>query len=140
MFLVGDARSNAVVRALGPKLPISVDGSGVHIGAQHFAGDVGAALVYPNPRRHDRCIVQVAGSTPLSTLRSLSLPDLLPDFVVYDNDVARSAGQILLGAGRVLAAGFFSSDWSLPIDTRDPLFAASRPAPKTEYEATPYLP
>jgi poly(3-hydroxybutyrate) depolymerase len=140
MFLVGDARSNAVVRALGPKLPISVDGSGVHIGAQHFAGDVGAAFVYPNPRRHDRCIVQVAGSTPLSTLRSLSLPDLLPDFVVYDNDVARSAGQILLGAGRVLAAGFFSSDWSLPIDTRDPLFAASRPAPKTEYEATPYLP
>ena len=48
------------------------------------------------------------------TLRALSLPDLLPDFVVYDEKVAPARGQLVLGSASLRAAGFFGLDWSLP--------------------------
>jgi len=59
---------------------------------------------------------------------------------VYDREVAPSRGQMLLGAGLARAAGLFQNDWSLPASVADPLASAVRPAPKTEYDATPYLP
>jgi hypothetical protein len=65
---------------------------------------------------------------------------LLPDFVVYDQDVAPSRGQMLIGAGSVRASGFFANDWSLPASFHDPLAQAKRAGAKSEYEATPYLP
>jgi hypothetical protein len=65
---------------------------------------------------------------------------LLPDFVVYDADVAPARWQMLLGAGSVRAGGFFGNDWSLPASSVDPLAQARRAAAKSEYEATPYLP
>ena len=82
----------------------------------------------------------VEGVSALGTWRSLSLPDLLPDFVVYDSAVAPARGQIILGAGSVRAAGFFTRDWGMPTSVHDPLANAVRPAAKSEYEATPYLP
>jgi hypothetical protein len=38
--------------------------------------------------------------------------------------VALAAGQQVLGAAEVLAAGFFRQDWSLPADSHDPLAAS----------------
>jgi pimeloyl-ACP methyl ester carboxylesterase len=141
LFLVGSAKSNRVVRALEPELPIHVDGSAVVIGRERVDGaEVGAAFVVPNPRRPDRYLVVVEGVDAAGTWRSLSLPSLLPDFVVYDVGVAPARGQMLLGAGSVRAAGFFKNDWSLPEVLADPLATAKRMGPKTEYEATPYLP
>jgi hypothetical protein len=40
-----------------------------------------------------------------------SLAALLPDFVVFDAGLTPAAGQQVLGAARVLAAGFFERDW-----------------------------
>jgi hypothetical protein len=51
--------------------------------------------------------------------RALSLPQLLPDFMVFDAGLAPAAGQQVLGAATVLAAGFFDNDWALPKDLRD---------------------
>jgi hypothetical protein len=102
--------------------------------------EVGAAFVVPNPRRPDRYLVVVEGVDAPGTWRSLSLPSLLPDFVVYDVKLAPARGQMLLGAGSVRAAGFFKNDWSLPEVTADPLATAKRVGAKNEYEATPYLP
>jgi hypothetical protein len=141
LFLVGNARSNRVVRELEPDLPIRVDGDAIVAGAQRFTGDqLGAAFIRPNPRRADRYVVVVEGTTALGTWRSLSLPDLLPDFVVYDARVAPARGQQLLSAGMVLAGGFFENDWSLPADTQDPSARGERPAARNEHDATPYLP
>jgi hypothetical protein len=86
--------------------------------------------------------VVVEGVSALGTWRSLSLPDLLPDFVVWDEQVAPSRGQILLGAGALRAGGFFGNDWSLPEPDKmaDPLASRPRPGAKSEYDATPYLP
>ena len=141
LFLVGNAKSNRVLRALEPALPVRVDGSAVLMGADRIEGaEVGAAFVVPNPRRPDRYLVVVEGADAAGTWRSLSLPSLLPDFVVYAARVAPARGQMLLGAGSVRAAGFFKNDWSLPDVLADPLATAKRAGPKTEYDATPYLP
>ncbi len=141
LFLVGNAQSNRVLRALEPDLPIKVDESAVVVGTERFTGEqLGAAFVRPNPKRPDRYLVVVEGVDALGTWRSLSLPDLIPDFIVYDARVAPSRGQILLGAGMARAAGFFRQDWSLPATLADPLAAAARPSPKTEHDATEYLP
>ena len=141
LFLVGNAKSNRVVRELEPSFPIKIDGSAVVVGAQRFTGSqLGAAFVRPNPRRADRYVVVVEGVDALGTWRSLSLPELLPDFIVYDVDVAPARGQQLLSAGVARAAGLFKNDWSLPADIADPSSNAPRPGAKSEHDATPYLP
>ena len=141
LFLVGNAKSNQVVRLLEPELPVRIDGDAVVIGDKRITGEQsGAAFIRPNPRRPDRYVVVVEGTSALGTWRSLSLPDLLPDFVVWDVGVAPARGQILLSAGSLRAAGFFKNDWSLPELLDDPLAATHRPGAKNEYDATPYLP
>ena len=141
LFLVGNAKSNAVVRALEPKLPIRVEGDAVVLGGARIVGrEAGAAFIRPNPERPDRYVVVVEGVDAVGTWRSLSLPDLIPDFVVYDDALASSRGQMILGTGSVRAAGFFTNAWELPLALTDPLLHTARPAAKSEYEATPYLP
>ena len=123
LFLVGNARSNRVVRELEADFPIRIDGDDVVLGERRIqakdgapadVSQLGAAFIRPNPRRPDRYVVVVEGVGPLGTWRSLSLPDMLPDFAVYDADVAPARGGLLLGAGTLRAAGFFANDWSLP--------------------------
>lgn len=142
LFLVGNAASNRVLAALERDLPITLkNGQIVTSNGQKFSGsEAGAAFIRPNPRQPDRYVVVVEGVSALGTWRSLSLPDLLPDFVVYDERVAPSRGQIVLGPGSVLAAGFFDDDWGWPAKTDDPLARMKRPAAKSESDATPYLP
>lgn len=133
LFLVG--RENKVLAALdaaaargGAPLPIRVDAGAVTIGTERFAGrEVGAAFIHPNPARPSRYVVVVAGADVPGTLRALSLPDLLPDFVVWDHAVASARGKALLGeAASLRAGGFFERDWSLPAIIADPL-AKRRP-------------
>jgi hypothetical protein len=122
LFLVGGAKSNLLVRELEPAFPIRIEGDDIVVGDRRIAprdgaaqtSQLGAAFIRPNPRRLDRYVVVVEGVSPLGTWRSLSLPDMVPDYVVYDEEVAAASGQLALGAGRVRAAGFFGNDWSLP--------------------------
>jgi predicted esterase len=141
LFLVGNAKSNRVLREFEASLPIKVDGDAVVVGAQRFAGrQLGAAFIHPNPKKQDRYLVVVEGVDALGTWRALSLPDLLPDFVVWDESVGPARGQMNLSSAMLRAAGFFQNDWSLPAKIDDPLAKTARPAPKNEHEATPYLP
>ena len=126
LFLVG--RTNKVLAALeqASAFPIRIEAGAVTVGRERFAGkELGAAFVRPNPARPDRYVVVVAGADVPGTLRGMSLPDLLPDFVVWDEAVAPARGQILLGAGSFRAGGFFDKEWALPTKTADP-FARQR--------------
>ncbi|MDP8998942.1 MAG: hypothetical protein M3O46_02405, partial [Myxococcota bacterium] len=122
LFLVGNARSNRLVRELEPSFPIQVDGNTMVVGGRRIESDdgpasvsqLGAMFIRPNPRRPDRYVVVVEGVGPLGTWRSLSLPDMLPDYAVYDRGVAPARGMLVLGAATVRAAGYFGNDWSLP--------------------------
>lgn len=142
LFLVGSARSNRVLRELEKKepFPLHVDGAKIGVGSTWYEGrELGAAFVRPNPVRPDRYVAVVFGATPEGTLRALSLPDLLPDFVVYDAAVGQARGQLVLGSAQVRAAGFFGIDWSLPKTFADP-YGVDVPTAKNEHEASPYLP
>ena len=99
------------------------------IAGQQITGrEVGAAYIYPNPLRPDRYVVVVAGADVAGTLRATSLPELLPDFVVWDADLAPARGQVLLGAAALRAGGLFKSDWSLPTSIADPLATRGKKA------------
>jgi len=50
----------------------------------------------------------IAGLTPLGTWRSMFLPDLLPDLVVFDAGIAPARERFAAGgAGAVLRAAVF---------------------------------
>jgi hypothetical protein len=141
LFLVGNAKENALVRALEKDFPIRIEGDAVKLGAKTLrAEEIGAMFIRPNPQHPSTYVVVVEAPTPVGTMRALSLPDILPDFVVWDRRVAPSRNQLILGAGALVAGGRFNNDWSLPSDTDDPLAKTVRPTPRNEYEATPYLP
>lgn len=131
LFLVGTARSNLVLRALASELPIQVDERGISVGGRLVTNgerDAGTAFVFPNPKRPDRYVAVVSGMTALATYRALSLPDLLPDFVVYDERLKSARGQMILGSASVIAGGFFTRDWAAPSGLVDP-FAKSSASP-----------
>jgi hypothetical protein len=123
LFLVG--RTNRVLAALEAQtgsLPIHVEPGAVRIGKERIVGkELGAAFIHPNPARPDRYVVVVAGADALGTLRATSLPELLPDFMVWDERLAAANGQLVLGSATLRAAGLFRNDWSLPASIRDPL-------------------
>src|SRR5579883_1819324 len=122
LFLVGNARSNRLVAELEPSFPIRIEGDSVVLGTQRVAADdgtaetsqLGVAFIRPNPQRPDRYVVVVEGLGALGTWRSLSLPEMLPDYVVYDRGVAPARGMVLLGTASLRAAGNFTNDWALP--------------------------
>ena len=90
-------------------------GAKIRVGTVTYEGvEVGAAFVRPSPARPDRYVAVVLSPSAEGTLRAFSLPDLLPDFVVYDTKVAGARGQLVLGSASLRAAGFFEPDWSLP--------------------------
>jgi predicted esterase len=121
LFLVGNARSNRLVRELEPSFPIRIEGDDVVVGGKRVSpkegtadrSQLGVAFIRPNPRRPDRYVVVVEGVGPLGSWRSLSLPDMLPDWVIFDEDVAPARGGLILGGGNVRAGGYFQNDWSL---------------------------
>ena len=158
LFLVGNAASNRIVRDLEPSFPIRIAGEEILVGDQRYAarpGDrtdqaehggasvsqLGVAFIRPNPRRLDRYVVVVEGVGPLGTWRSLSLPDILPDFVVFDQDVAPASGQLILGGGKVRAGGYFGTGWSVPARSEPndaaPAAAAVARAPSIETTTPP---
>jgi poly(3-hydroxybutyrate) depolymerase len=132
LFLVGNARSNRVVRELEPHFPIRIDGTDVvlvrpsedssspslerisSVASPPWTSELGAMFIIPNPLRPSHYVVVVEGVGPFGTWRSQSLPDLLPDYVVFDGAVAPSRGGSVLGAGKLRIGGYFTNAWQLP--------------------------
>jgi hypothetical protein len=120
LFLVGNAKSNEVLREIEAELPIRVEDGSIVLGDARVTpksgelAQLGVAFIRPNPRRPDRYVVVVEGVGPLGTWRSLSLPDMLPDYVVFDGDVAAARGKLTLGPATVRDAGFFDESWAFP--------------------------
>jgi hypothetical protein len=123
LFLVGrNSRVLAALEAQTGPLPIHVDAGAVRIGKERIVGkELGAAFIHPNPARPDRYVVVVAGADALGMLRATSLPELLPDFMVWDEGLSPANGQLLLGSATFRAAGLFQNDWTLPAQIKDPL-------------------
>lgn len=122
LFLVGAESDHLLLREIGASLPIRArDGAITFANEKHSAAGTGAIFIQPNPRHPDRYVVVLTASSPSGIWRALSLPQMLPDFLVYDDRLAPAAGEVVLGRdAKVIAGGFFDNDWKWPKDARDP--------------------
>jgi len=117
LFLVGNAKSNAYLSAIEAALPVRVDGGAVVLGTRRYEGrQLGACFIHPNPKHPDRYVVVLEGVDITGVLRGLSLPRLLPDYVVFDDGAAGARGQMVFGAATVLAGGMFDESWRVAAD------------------------
>ncbi len=115
LVLVGTADDHSVLRRIASSLPIHRTGRAIWLGKQkHVGQDLGAIFVYPNPEAPARYVVVITGVDVGGILRALSLPRLLPDFVIYDVNLRNAAAEQVLGSAQVRAAGYFSNTWALP--------------------------
>jgi predicted esterase len=122
LFLVGTAGDHRLLAELGSSLPIRVVNGELRVGARTHSGPgTGAIFVHPSPFARERSLVVVTGVDPAGIWRALSLPQLLPDFLVYDAALAPAAGEQVLGSARVIAGGFFDWGWRLPAEPSDPI-------------------
>jgi poly(3-hydroxybutyrate) depolymerase len=119
LVLIGNAESNRVVRDMESSLPFRVSGKSIVLGSEgstrkEWKGkDLGVAFIYPNPKHPSRYVLVLEGTSAMGTFRAMALPELLPDYMVFDARIAAARGQIVLGGAPTLAAGFFRRDWTL---------------------------
>jgi len=114
LVLIGNATSNSWLRSIDEKLPIRLDGQAVVVGGKRYDGDeLGAMFIYPNPRFPERYVLVIEAPDVAGLYRALSLPRLLPDYVVYDASVAPARAHLVLNTAPVLAAGMFDNRWRL---------------------------
>ena len=127
LVLIGPPCSNRLHARYSERLPLQYGVTHLTLNGQRYTSEqVGAALVYPNPDNPDRSLLIIAGASPRGTWRSMSLPDVLPDYVVFDEHIAAARNQWSCGGARVddgsenggvptschyLAQGFFDMHW-----------------------------
>jgi len=115
LVLVGNPRDHSVLARVAPKLPIRAEAGGILVGDERIDGtDIGAIFIHPNPEHPDHYVVVLTAPSAAGIWRALSLPALLPDFLVYDAKLADAAHEQVLGTAQARKAGFFANDWSLP--------------------------
>lgn len=115
VVLYGTQGDNAVLDRIAGALPIRVDGEAIVMGSRRFAGaDVGTRFVYPNPLAPERYVLVCAGVTPNAVQAGNTLPEFLPDYVVYDRRGTPSRQDRVQGRNPLLADGYFDARWRLP--------------------------
>jgi poly(3-hydroxybutyrate) depolymerase len=118
LFLVGTPKDHALLARW--RLPIVASDGALTLGTKRFVGPgIGAAFVVPEPGAPERLLAVITGTDAAGIWQAQALPRLLPDFVVYDAALAPAAGEQVLGAARMRAAGFFDERWQLPDDVAD---------------------
>jgi len=116
LVLIGPPSSNSVHARVADRLPIRVTDEAVVVGErEHRGAQVGAVFVAPNPLNPDRSVLVIAGPHPLGTWRATELPDILPDYVVFDERVSPARDQWACGGTgcEYRDHGFFDMRWRL---------------------------
>jgi hypothetical protein len=123
VVLVGTARSHSLLGRWQPSLPIRADAASVTVGTEaHPGAHLGVVFATALPSEPSQTLVVVTGTDALAVARSRSLPDLLPDYVIFDDRVAPARGRVILGdQARVVAAGFLAADGTPQGFARDTL-------------------
>lgn len=126
LVLIGTPRDHRLLARIAGRLPVGLGADAITVGARRFEGvDAGVVFAAPDPDRPERAVLVISGRSPTAVLRSHSLPDLLPGYVVFDERVAGARGRVLLGpAASVLAAGHFDDQGQVVGDDRDPVTPA----------------
>ncbi len=105
LVLVGPPISNSVFARLGRRLPIqwlrnspNPDEDVIQVGPRRWFGEsTGAVFIAPNPDNPDHSLIVIAGITPLGTWRSMSIPELVGDYAIFDDGLHAGRGQYSCG-------------------------------------------
>jgi poly(3-hydroxybutyrate) depolymerase len=112
LVLVGNPASNRVTALLGDALGAVFEKGALLWRGKRYEGDtVGISFIRPNPRDAEQYVVLHAGVGWRGTLAARHLPQLAPDWLVYDERITAQRGELLLDKRVVLDGGFFSDDW-----------------------------
>jgi hypothetical protein len=112
IVLIGNPKSNLITARAVAKLPVTFDDKGLTLGARRFDGaEVGISMINPSPFDPDHYVVLHAGVTGEGTLSSRHLPEVVPDYLVYDSRIRAGNWGPLLDKREVLAGGFFGAKW-----------------------------
>jgi predicted esterase len=112
LVLIGNPASNRITAELAGALPVQFEPDAVVLRGTRYPGkNVGVSFIAPNPRDPAEYVVVHAGVSRRGTLASRHLPELAPDYLVYDDGIAVARGGLLLGDRKVLAGGFFDDTW-----------------------------
>jgi dienelactone hydrolase len=112
LVLWGDPSSNAVLRRIAEKLPISWTSERIRVGAREFpATDHALVQVFPNPLNPRRYVVLNSGFTfrEYDYLNNARQVPKLPDWAIIDLRTPPNSRY----PGKVVAADFFDEMWQL---------------------------
>lgn len=117
VVLVGRPATNLLTERVAPALAeagIRFADAALMIGERRFeGGDVGLSVIRPSPFDPERYLVLHAGLGPDGTLSARYLPELAPDFLVYDSRMREVFGDRILGPREALYGGFFDAAWHI---------------------------
>lgn len=112
LVLVGSPHTNSVTAQFARAFPVQLEpGALTFRGARHEGADVGVAMIRPHPDDAGEYLVLYAGVGHRGVLAARNLPELLPDYVVFDDRMNERRGGRLLAGRAVLAGGFFGDAW-----------------------------
>lgn len=115
LILVGTPESNPLIGEVVKNSPFEIKKGGIYInkGERLIEGEcLGLSFIYPSPFNPNNYVVVHTGNCMEAPLWSLSLPQLLPDWIIYD----RSSIQLRYGLtfeGNKVIGGFFNGDWKI---------------------------
>ena len=75
---------------------------------------MGVSLIHPHPLNPHEYLVLHAGGGFQGTPAARHLPELVPDYVVYDRRFAVQRWNMLMDRRETLDGGFFTAEWELP--------------------------
>ncbi len=131
LLLIGGAEDNHTSRAFKEQLFSAREGAALTLRGERFEGDgVGAIYIQPHPEDPSKSIVVIDAASAQGYWVSAALPQLIPDFLVFDAGMLPATGQQLLGQAQVLAGGRFDERWQLPRGARDPAVINPTAIPK----------
>jgi poly(3-hydroxybutyrate) depolymerase len=137
VVLVGTVASNSVLARMSPGFAIQASSTEITAGSQHFAGATGATFVARSPDALDGSVIAVTGTSVMGVWRSLFLPDLLPDYIIYGEAIAPARGRVILGAHATVAcAGFYSAQHAVEPSCSDMRSAALSSTSSSEAPTT----
>ena len=113
VVLYGNRETNGAWDDVLEASPIVVGSGGLTVGERAFVGE-DLACLFVRPRRgSDLATVAVVSGTGLYGVRATSQLPYFVSGVGYPDWIVLSAEHLMLGTQRVMAAGFFGTDWSL---------------------------
>lgn len=115
IVIVGTPQGNGLLRRIEKDLPVQVEGNALRLGEKKYEGRAPAAVfIYPNPLNPDRYVTVYTGVSLEALFYVANLPDLLPDYILFDGPEMTYKNGRILDSRQILTAGFFDGKWQLP--------------------------